>query len=212
MEELEQKVVAPPAGQPEVPPDETGQGAGNATQPEGLTRDEVLKMVGEAEEKAFRRAQGLITKTNTRIRERVSELEQVLNKAGVTLDATQKAALELQVADQVATETTSEPAQGQPPEQPEEPPADPVTLIAHRMMKDAGVVIYEDDPEAKLIDTSDPYTFISSLPKAIEAKKAREASIKPNTPGIVGGGAPPSPYSGKRGLDLIVDHFEKTRV
>lgn len=205
MSEPDQRVVASPAGQPETPPVQPDQ-TQDAPQLEGLSREEVLKMVKEAEETAFRRAQGLITKTNTRIRERVGEIEQVLGKAGVTLDASQKAALVEQVTNQVSTEEPSEPASLEPP-----PPADPITQIASQMMKEAGVVVYEDDPEAKLIDMSNPYKFITSLPKAIEAKKAREntSSKTTNTPGMAGGGTPPSPYAGKSGVQLISSHFEK---
>jgi len=208
MEGQELKVVAPPAGQTGTPP-ATGQSEA-ATQPT-VTRDEVLKLVGEAEEKAFRRAQGLITKTNTRIRSEVTKLEQQLTKAGVTLDGNQKAALEQQVTDQVLTEENSAAGEGQPPSTLTDPSlVDPITKVAQQMMDEAGVVIYDNDPEAKLIDMSDPYKFLKSLPAAIEVKKAREKSpVKDatSTPGLSGAGGPTSPYSGKSGLDLISEHF-----
>lgn len=207
----EPKVVTPPAGTLGTPL-ETGQSEGNVTQLEQqpLTRNEVLQLVKEAEEKAVRRAQGIVTKTDATIRKEVTKLEEQLAKAGVVLDANQKATLEQQVIDRVLTEETSPTnGTGQPVVQAVEPPIDPISQIADQMMKDAGMVVYDDDPEAKLINMSDPYQFIKSLPAAIEAKKARVAtSVQTNptiTPGVSGGGGLTSPYAGKNGFDLLRD-------
>ncbi len=50
---------------------------------------------------------------------------------------------------------------------------DQVTSQAWRKMQDAGVVIDESDPEAKLLDPSTPERFLASIDKAIEQKRAK---------------------------------------
>lgn len=209
--EEELLTATPPAGQP-VAPLQAEPGTGEAPSEDELTRDWVESRAKEAEEKAFRRAQGLITKTNAKIREEVSQLEQQLGAAGVTLDAQQKAKLEAQVTERVLTEASSEPdAKGQAKAQPNEPQQlDPVSQIAKGMMDEAGTVVYDNDPEAKLIDMTDPYSFIKSLPMAIQAKKERvEASTNGGnptaTPGVASGGRPTSPFAGRKARDILKD-------
>lgn len=71
----------------------------------------------------------------------------------------------------------SEPTEGQTPGQapaqaPEQAP-DPITQAAWSMMEERKVEILDEDPEAKILDTSSPYRFLLSLDKAITAKETR---------------------------------------
>lgn len=173
-------------------------------------------MVADAEEKAFRRAQGLVEKTNSGVLKKVQENMAALEKsfklqadAGFPVAPEQAERLKAQVLQQAFTEP--EPAPPPAPAQaadagpqrapgaPEAADLDPVNAEALSMMRLAGVTIEDSDPEAKLIDQASPYAFLKSVDKAIEAKRTRLGTAQQSTPAApavlptnLGGGALPN--------------------
>lgn len=167
-------------------------------------------MVADAEEKAFRRAQGLVEKTNSGVLKKVQENMAALEKsfklqadAGFPVAPEQAERLKAQVLQQAFTEPEPAPppapAPAAQPGAPEAADLDPVNAEALSMMRLAGVTIEDSDPEAKLIDQASPYAFLKSVDKAIEAKRTRLGTAQQSTPAApavlptnLGGGALPN--------------------
>lgn len=185
--------TAPGQGAANVPPEQKG-----AVQPQYLTLEEARRMAEEAEEKAFRRAQGLIEKTNAGVVKKVQSdlknLEQSIalqKKAGIEITADQEEKLKQQVFQRAFTEVEESPAPAQtapaqaaPVQQPDN--IDPITAEAVKMMQDAGVWIDDDDPETDVIDQSSIYAYLESVKKAIETKRQRIGTPAPAR--VAGGG------------------------
>lgn len=183
-------------------PEAGQQPAGSDQTPQYLTKDEARKLkeeaVKEAEERAFRRAQGYYESEQTRVRERLNGLEQVWKMqeaAGVQLTDEQKNQIKQRTIQEAMTEQpstvpgTPPPAQA-PGQQPAgNAPPHPVTEMAWDMMDKAGVEIIEGDPEFQTLDYTDKSLFLMSVANAISAKKQRLSSA--GTPPVVQGQAQP---------------------
>lgn len=164
----------------------------NAAQQEVLTLNQVQRMVKEAEENVFRRAQGLIDKVDTRItkevRNKLKGLDATLKvqrDAGIQITAEQEQALKNRIiqdgltAEQQDPETLSPPnLQQEPAQEPEgDMDIDPITAEAWNMMDEANTPIEKDDPEFSMIVTDGTaFAFLKSVQEAIQAKKDRQAS------------------------------------
>lgn len=185
--------TAPGQGAANVPPEQKG-----AVQPQYLTLEEARRMAEEAEEKAFRRAQGLIEKTNAgvvkKVQNNLKNLEQSIalqKKIGVEVTPEQEDKLRTQIFQQAFTEVEESPAPAQsvPAQvapQPQPDNIDPITAEAVKMMQEADVWINDDDPESDGIDQSSIFAYLESVKKAIEAKRQRIGTPAPAR--IAGGG------------------------
>lgn len=186
--------------------DASGTQEQRAAQPQYITLDEAKSMFQEAENKAFQRAQSLMDKADSRIsrkvQERLSSIQQMLDtlKAqGIDVPPDKAQALKNDAIEKAYTDTApddpqvSEQAPAQEPEQ-EGGAVDPVTAIAWKMMKEAGVWIDESNP---MLDRGSEMAFLNSVDAAIKAKQGTGASTPdanlpqaPRTPtgaGMVGG-------------------------
>jgi len=195
--------LATPPAQPPAKP----------TQSEYISRDEAQQLADQAAEKAFKRSQALITKSNERIRAEVTRLETLQTKAGLPpLTPEQREKITDQVREEVLTEPspTAMPGHGVADED-----LDPVNKIATSMMNEAGVLILEEDPEFKtLSETKDPYIFIKELAKAIEAKRARTSTQAEKSkaaaihnPGLGTGAQPPPEVRPGQGYEVLGEYF-----
>lgn len=169
-----------------------------STQPEYLTKAEAQRLIAEAEEKALRKAQSSTDKAIDSIFKKVQDdlrsLTQTIEfqrNSGIEVSPEQEQQLKQQLVTR-ALAGAPESAQPSPPQEaPQKEEVDPVTAEAWRMMEEAGVLVDEDDPEAKLLNFSSPYKFLKSIESAIEAKKERISERPARTPTNVGGrGAP----------------------
>lgn len=191
------------AGQPPVDITNVGQ----PVQPQNLTLEQVTGLVAEAEEKAFRRAQGLFDRRFKKVQETQTQLEKTLalmreNGVEVSPDVAniiqQKAFQAALTEPEQAPVTASQPAQAPGTDD----QLDPVTEMALGFEKRYGVEVAEDDPEARLIKTDGtPDEYIETYLQAIVAKKQRlqQAPQQPSTAGLrtptnlVGSGNPAAP-------------------
>ncbi len=198
------RVPDPEPGQSQVtPPAQAGQEPSSAPQPKFITLEEAQKLANqaalEAEERAFRRAQGLVSKADNRITEKVqaklNALTETINmqkSAGIEITPMQEAALRNKViADAYSQEPP--PTNAEPPAEPnpgdQNVAADPITAEAWRLMQAAGIIINDDDPEAEKLDQSSGYAFLRSIEAAIETKRQRIASTSMQAPGRTPTGA-----------------------
>lgn len=190
------------AGQPTVDITNVGQ----PVQPQNLTLEQVTGLVAEAEEKAFRRAQGLFDRRFKKVQETQTQLENTLklmreNGVEVSPDVAniiqQKAFQAALTEPEPAPVTASQPAQAPGTDD----QLDPVTEMALGFEKRYGVEVAEDDPEARLIKTDGtPDEYIETYLQAIVAKRQRlqQTTNQPTaglrTPtNLVGAGAPAAP-------------------
>ena len=197
---------ATPPGQPQVnPPAQAGQEPSSAPQPKFITLEQAQALANQAaldaEERAFRRAQGLVSKADNRITEKVKQdlaalqgMITLQKSAGIEVTPMQEA----QLRNQIIANAYS---QGEPPlthtEQPAEPKpeapsseaADPITAEAWRLMQAAGIIINDNDPETEKLDQSSGYAFLRSIEAAIEAKRQRITSTSMQAPGRTPTGA-----------------------
>lgn len=208
-------------------PAATGQTAGeNAAQPQYVTLEQATKLAQDAAEEAFRRAQSLYSKGQAGFEKRVQadlkNLEKALDlqkKAGVTITPEQENSMRQQVINQAFMEdgqNTGQPNQGTAPAQApegEEVPNNPIEATAWQMMRDAGIDIYDEDPEFALVDqeTENAYAFLKSIETAIEAKRQRLAGSpagqqQTRLPTNAGAsGQPTNNYAGRKGIDLLTE-------
>ena len=150
---------------------------------QGLTEARVRDIVTEAVKTVLvdveRTQQSQRDKLEARVRKEVENRIAVLTEAGVEPTEQQRRTIESatrkQVASAEATKPTAEPEDGDG--------QDPVTLAANAMMRQAGVEITPEDPEAQpMIAARTPQQFIAATQKAIEAKKARLAKQSQTQP------------------------------
>jgi len=205
------KVVEPtsngtPPGQPQVtPPAQAGQEPSSASQPKFITLEEAQKLANQAaldaEERAFRRAQGLVSKADNRITEKVKQdlaaLQSMITlqkSAGIEVSPQQEAQLRNQIIANAYSQGEQPPPhteqQEKPnPEAPSSEAADPITAEAWRLMQAAGIMINDGDPEVEKLDQSSGYAFLQSIEAAIETKRQRIASTSMQAPGRTPTGA-----------------------
>lgn len=171
--------VVPSAGQQVVPDqgDASPVTEPKTAQPEYITLQDAQRLFKDAEEKAFRRAQGLVDKADNRTTKKVQENLQAvqgmldaLKGQGIEVPAEKALALKNQAIEKAyAVDPESTPVSPQEPAQApvqEDGQVDPVTAIAWKMMQDSGVVVDETNP---LLDRSSEMAFLNSVQAAITA-------------------------------------------
>ena len=142
---------------------------------QGLTEARVRDIVTEAVKGVLvdveRTQQSQRDKLEARVRKEVESRIAALAEAGVEPTEQQKRTIESATRKQIASAEATKPTA-----EPEGDGDDPVTLAANAMMRQAGVEITPEDPEAQpMIAARTPQQFIAATQKAIEAKKARLA-------------------------------------
>jgi hypothetical protein len=163
---------------------ENGNSQEEVQQPKYLTVAEAAAL----EDRIVRRVQGLTDKADSRIqkevRQQIKTMEASLKAAGITMTPEQKAALQQNVINQTLTAETQPESSEAPPTQASaqgQQAPDPISLAGWEIMKDAGMNIDPGDPEVSLLDVTSPGKWLSSIPAAIAAKKAR-LTQQPTTP------------------------------
>lgn len=227
------KVVEPTGdgtlpGQSQVnPPAQAGQEPSSAPQPKFITLEEAQKLANQAaldaEERAFRRAQGLVSKADNRITQKVQQdlaaLQSMITlqkSAGIEVTPQQEAQLRNQIIanaysqGEQPTPNTEQPAKPEPEAQPGV--SDPITAEAWRLMEAAGIIINDDDPEAEKLDQSGGYAFLRSIEAAIETKRQRIASTPMQTPGRTPTGAGATGQHQANPIQNITDPDELFRM
>jgi len=153
-----------------------------------ITREEAQRLAEEAEEKAFRRAQGLIDKSASTLQKKVrgelEALERTLTaqrKAGMEITPAQEEKLRQQVIQEAFTADTPDDFSSLPPPQAgrEEAPdreVERVNIETNRMYREYGFAIEQYDDEAQMLNMSSGDTFLTSLQSALQKKAARLVS------------------------------------
>ena len=182
--------------QSEAPIQSPGQETPDNGQPKYITQEELTRLLQDTENKAFQRAQSLYDKGQGRVQaelKRVNDSIEQMRKHGVDVPPEKVKAMQDEAVRTALIEA--------PPEEPKIAPQsktsadaapDPVTAEAWRMMKEAGVVLDESDPEmGKLDQEHGPYKFLQSVEAAIADKQRRllsqTKSPEARLPGITGG-------------------------
>jgi hypothetical protein len=168
------------SGQPENAPQ-----GGQPAEPQYLTRDEALRMIQEA----TKQAQSLVDKSSARIESKIAEVRAQVG----TLTPEQETNLRTKLANEAAAPTQSPApnAQAQPGQAaPASEATNPALDAAFELMTKKGIVINDDDPELKLIDTANPTA--EQVEKAISAKVARLSNTADPTRAPLGGGNLPA--------------------
>lgn len=217
-----------PPGQPQVnPPAQAGQEPSSAPQPKFITLEEAQKLANQAaldaEERAFRRAQGLVSKADNRITEKVKQdlaaLQSMITlqkSAGIEVTPMQEAQLRNQIIANAYSQgelpptNTEQATKPKPVEQ--EVAADPITAEAWRLMQAAGIIINDGDPEAEKLDQSSGYAFLRSIEAAIESKRQRIASTPMQAPGRTPTGAGATGAHQANPIQDITDPAELFRI
>lgn len=177
----------PEAGQPSVPASPKAEQPSG--QPQYVTLEQAQAMAKQAEEAAFRRAQGLIDTRANRIdesvRQRLEQLTSTLDlqrAAGIQITPEQQRALEAQVmAEEFKKPKQQQPGSQQQPQQPQDPQQyDPVQMIAQKMLDDAGVEWNEQHPAAANLlqvvndPTATPKRYLDAVEAYIQANQGQQ--------------------------------------
>ena len=169
---------ATPAPVPGAAPAQVPAPGTTGNEPKFVTAEDAQRMVQEAEEKAFRRAQSLVDQSNTRlaktINEKVEAIKQGMTITGQTLTPEQEA----QLRQKIAIDTMSTlPTPQDPASQPGAEPTNWVDATAGRFAAEVGGIA-DTDPEARmvLVNAKTPDEYLFSVQQAVAAKKARISS------------------------------------
>lgn len=158
-------------------------------QPQYLTREEAQRLLAEQKDDLLRQTQSLTDKASSRLdkklRDELKKINEVIDlqkAAGISITPEQETAMRQKVYDNALKQFGEEPDDSQPTAQPEvkdggQQVEDAATAFMDGMVaeiyKRAGVSVMENDPEAQMVDKSDPMTFLTTLQKAVEKKKQR---------------------------------------
>src|SRR3990167_5300611 len=148
--------LAPEVGQPQVNVSQPAEQV-SEVQPAYVTLEQAQKLANEAAEQAFRRAQGLIDKRNTRYQEKLQSLETHLDsmrKHEIELSPDQVAKLRRAAYDEAMQPDPSEvskPGNAKPVAETYEPSVEDriaaVNLKAEGIVEVFGIDVEEGDPE-----------------------------------------------------------------
>lgn len=175
--------------------------------PSILTKEDVLQVVQEAMHAFSRQEQSARDKLEARIKTEFERQMGLLQKAGVQPTTEQVEALRNATRANVIEEERERVAK--PAAQPaEQRPLDPISAEAQRIIRESGIQLLKDDPEAKTVDRSSPFAFLTSIAKAVEAKKARvEAertqAARAQTPMMGGSATPGNPIANIKDIDQL---------
>lgn len=153
----------------------------NNAQDRPLTRAEIEKMVDDRAAKQFQALQSMQSKQEARLKKEVENRLAALQATGIQLTPEQANKVFVETEKQFRQEAddksqVAQPGyQGQTPSN--QPPRNPIEQAAYEMMVEENVFINQDDPEFAMVNTqtTSGRLFLSSIDKAIEAKKERLA-------------------------------------
>ena len=192
--------------------------------PQMITMDEAKKMAREAASEVFRDEQSRRDKAETRVMKFAQDQLAAAKNAGTQMNAEQEQAFLQATANRFRsefTETSPEPAQGAGGKQPEKPeePLSEIEQAALDMVTEAGFDIMANDPEIKLIDTSNLRKYLSSYEQALDAKRKRltgqgidPANPRINLPGLGGRGSSAPSHQGLSGSQTLNQYFSGFRT
>ncbi len=209
----------PPAGSGQTPPENTPAGVpGTGAQPQYITLEQAKKLADDAAEAAFRRAQGLVTKTNqgleNKIRADIQAIEQTVamqRASGIQITPEQEATLKQNAVLNAYKAAPPEPPPGASPgtqspagspgqqvsagqEGEEIPVTDPLMDQAIQIMDQAGVYILQTDPEWNVIAQAQPAQYLQAVQDGIASKVKRLATPpEARLSGLGAGSQPASP-------------------
>lgn len=165
---------------------EQAQGSGDF-----ITREEFVKELRKAQSQFDKAA----TSISTKVKAKLDQVEATLKYAGQEVTPEMRQALRQRIVEDALFEADqpSSPASANQPAQADRGDVGEINAAAFAMMKEAGIHIDENDPEAQSLDQTNAYKFFKSLEVAIEAKKQRLASSPKRTPTNLGGSGAPTP-------------------
>jgi hypothetical protein len=160
------------------------------TEPQYLTREEAQHLFEEQKNDLLRQTQSLTDKASSRLdkklREEIKKVNDVIDlqkKAGITITPEQERVMRQMAYDNALgsisedaedlSKGAAKPQEINDPEQMAKAAAAVIGGLANDIYKQAGVTIYENDPEVDLIDQSSPIAFLDSIKAATEKKKQR---------------------------------------
>ena len=164
-----------------------------------ITEEVVRRVVGEALQDFSRTQQSQRDRMEARIKAEVEDRISLLRNSGVEVTDALSRSIQQNVAQKVISDSQQEgskPAPAPTPGMGSTETPDPFAhafSVADDWMKEAGVTIEENDPEAKSLDFTSPAKFLRTFQAAIEAKRQRaDAAVQQrasaNTAGVGGGG------------------------
>lgn len=222
---------SPEAGRVGQPTGDQGTPQAGNTTPTGLDADALFeridKRIQESVNGAFRGLQSAQSKMETRIRSEIDSRLNLLTQSGVELNDQQKLAIANATRRQIEAEGNGGDDPGangsaQSDAQGQRNPSDRrssganeggpnedfewVNQQAGAMMQSAGVEIDQGDPEAGMIDMSDPNKFLDTLKAAIEKKRERLGNTaQGRMPMMGGGGRSSNPIADIKDMNTLYD-------
>lgn len=171
------------AANPEGPAIQDQEQDPNADKP--ITRKETMDLIEQVKNETLRQTQSLTDKMASRLDKKYQDKLDILNqgwdmlkKSGVEISEEVKANARRQALDDVLSETgTNQAAKTdalyQGGQKPNSQNAGLVDALVEKIEGKYGLQIFEDDPEAGMIDMSDPIKFLETYEVAAEKKKQR---------------------------------------
>jgi len=216
--------VEQPEGQPEV------QSAIQEvdSQPQPLTevrvQEIVKKSMTESMSEFYRLQKQQMDKQEARIKKDVQSQIEGLKKIGVDVTDEMATNIEKLKRQEIVTEFQNDGLSQEAGQQPtpDQSSTDPVVQAAMKevesLEKTFGFELNDDDPEAKMVDHSRSYRFVSTYEKAMEAKKERLANEgklprdpMAQLPMGIGGSSPGHPLAGMKPMDKFAKAYKERK-
>lgn len=179
--------------------------AGTEATPQYVT----MEQLAAAEERIVRASQSLVDKSSARVQDRIKAVEatiQTLKGMGVTLTEAQAEALKNREAMAVLTGTAGSDAPAPIPTgqagngngaAPGVAAPNDVEQEAWNMMAQSGLYLEDGDPElGQIVTNGTPYSYLRSIEKALESKRARLGNVTVSAAPPPAGSRTPTTVSG----------------
>lgn len=164
---------------------------------EPLTEQRLRQVMAEEMDKYARAQQSQRDMLEARMRKEVQQAIDLVKSTGVEVDENKARAIQQQVTQRIMNESQSSssaqgPAQGGAQDGTSDPVFEAALTAAQELMAEVGIEINKTDPEASTINFTTPAKFLSTVRKAIDAKRERlqregGARASVNTPGMSSG-------------------------
>lgn len=180
-EENPVKFQAQPEGQPEAIQTADSQAQGNEQAKSGLSEDRIAQIIDERLDRFNRQQQSLRDKQESRIKNEIQKQIGLMQKAGVEVTDEMKQRIETVAREDFANEfqqsNDSSGTEGQPKPRMDQREMNPKEQLVNsevdKLDQQYGFSINQDDPEAKDIQTDNPFEFVRKYEKALIAKAER---------------------------------------
>lgn len=172
----------------------------NGGEAEFIRASDAQRMIEEAVEKALRLSQSHTDKTSFKLTQQLGELKgtiEQLKASGSPVPEDTLAAMR-ELSSSLNTPVDDREAG-------EEQEVD-VNKLAAKIFHDAGVIVYNNDAEARMIDHSTPERFLETLEQAAKAKASREQGGDNNN-----GDREHIPMIGKAGVTNHISHLREPK-